>query len=220
MLADSNLLSNLAHELRQPLSTIESIAYYLELALSEANPKVRAQLERLRDSVAQSDNMLRDALALAQFAPPRPVTVDLDELFTEFAAPHFDLHLAAAPVTLDFLHARKMVETICSLFAHYGRVPHRAQVLTGLEPSGHVYVRVSGSGLHVAASSLALQLLEQIAAANALSLQVNLRNPESQEISLEIPCADAPALALASAPSALAASAAAGSDGLTSPDTP
>ena len=79
-----NLLCNLAHELRQPLSTIESIAYYLELALPNADPRVLEQLTRLRHLVAQSGWMISDSLALSQEPDSRPEAIDLDELLSEF----------------------------------------------------------------------------------------------------------------------------------------
>ena len=78
------LLHNLAHELRQPLSTIESIAYYLELALPHGDPRVLEQLTRLRHLVEQSGWILNDTLSLARPASGHPEAVDLDEMLSEF----------------------------------------------------------------------------------------------------------------------------------------
>lgn len=64
-----SILRHLVHELRQPLSGIESIAYYLEMALPDVEPKARTQFERLRRMVRQASWVLEDAGRLA-----RPLT--------------------------------------------------------------------------------------------------------------------------------------------------
>ena len=51
----ASVLRHAAHELRQPLSTMESIAYYLELILPDADERGREQLEKLRKLVEQSN---------------------------------------------------------------------------------------------------------------------------------------------------------------------
>ena len=52
-------IGELAHELRQPLSTIESLAYYLELT-SESD-HIRRQLERIRLMVDRANQILAQA---------------------------------------------------------------------------------------------------------------------------------------------------------------
>lgn len=52
-------IGELAHELRQPLSTIESLAYYLELT-SESD-HIRRQLERIRLMVDRANQILSQA---------------------------------------------------------------------------------------------------------------------------------------------------------------
>lgn len=77
-----DVVRHLSHELRQPLSTIESIAYYLGMVLPEEN-KVTLQLERLRHLVEQMNWSLTDAVHLLQAAPVSPQVLDLHELVTE-----------------------------------------------------------------------------------------------------------------------------------------
>ncbi len=57
--ADPFRIGELAHELRQPLSTIESLAYYLELT-SESD-HIRHQLERIRLMVDRANQILSQA---------------------------------------------------------------------------------------------------------------------------------------------------------------
>ena len=63
------VLGTLAHELRQPLSNIEAIAYYLSMILPSGDQNIQAQLVRIRELVEQSNSILSTALGLA---PPPP----------------------------------------------------------------------------------------------------------------------------------------------------
>ena len=59
------VLQTIAHELRQPLSAIESIAYYLSLVLPRDGGPARKQARRLQQLVEQSNWILTCALQLA-----------------------------------------------------------------------------------------------------------------------------------------------------------
>jgi signal transduction histidine kinase len=65
-----DVVCQLVHEVRQPLGGIESLAYYLELALEGGDEELREQCGRLRQLVTQAGWMLEDA-ALAAAAPAR-----------------------------------------------------------------------------------------------------------------------------------------------------
>jgi signal transduction histidine kinase len=69
-------LATVAHELRQPLSNIEAIAYYLSMILPRGDAKIQLQLARIRELVEQSDLILSNALGLetAPAAGQQPVT--------------------------------------------------------------------------------------------------------------------------------------------------
>lgn len=54
-------LARLLHEVRQPLSGIESIAYYLEIALESEDEEIRQQCSRIRTMVRQANWLLDDA---------------------------------------------------------------------------------------------------------------------------------------------------------------
>gem|GEM_PF-1989577 len=54
-------LARLLHEVRQPLSGIESIAYYLEMALESEDHEIRQQCARLRTMARQANWLLTDA---------------------------------------------------------------------------------------------------------------------------------------------------------------
>lgn len=63
------VIRNLVHELRQPLSALESIVFYLDLMVTDEDPKTRKQLRRLRQLVQRSDWTLSNAVLTAGAAP-------------------------------------------------------------------------------------------------------------------------------------------------------
>ncbi len=60
--AAETLVQELAHDLRQPLSEIESIAYYLELAGAGAPLRSREMLGKIQGLVAEADRLLSRAV--------------------------------------------------------------------------------------------------------------------------------------------------------------
>ena len=74
-----DVIRHLSHELRQPLSTIESIAFYLGMLFPE-QPKLAAQSDRLRRLVEHMNWVLTDAVHLVQAAPVNLQVLDLHEL--------------------------------------------------------------------------------------------------------------------------------------------
>ena len=57
------LVRDLIHELRQPLSSIEAIAYYLEMTLPPEQIQARLYMRRLQELVDQTSSALEDAAA-------------------------------------------------------------------------------------------------------------------------------------------------------------
>ena len=69
------VLSSMAHDLRQPLSNIEAIAYHLSLILPQNDQKIQAQLSRIRELVQQTDEILSSRVRDAAAPPPLPQSV-------------------------------------------------------------------------------------------------------------------------------------------------
>jgi len=97
--ASVDLLRSIAHELRQPLSTIESIAYYLSLVLPRDSGKVQEQLAQLQHLVEQSNWILTSGLQLIDPAPVSPELIDLEEIVTQGASSRPPS--AEVPMTLE-----------------------------------------------------------------------------------------------------------------------
>jgi signal transduction histidine kinase len=121
----ADVLRDVAHELRQPLSTIESIAYYLAMVLPRTDERAQAQLAAIRQLVEQSNWILTSALGLAGSTPvSERADVDFEELITQAAAslagpdrPCVRLALAGAlpSVHLDPVQGRELAESLLML---------------------------------------------------------------------------------------------------------
>jgi hypothetical protein len=68
----------LVHDLRQPLSTIEACADYLNLVLPSGDQRGRRQLELLQRQIGDASRILHDALMQAHDArvPPQALSAD------------------------------------------------------------------------------------------------------------------------------------------------
>ena len=64
-----DVLGAVAHDLRQPLSNIETIAYYLTLVLPKDDPKIQQQLERIRELVQETDQIIATCILMRDAEP-------------------------------------------------------------------------------------------------------------------------------------------------------
>lgn len=132
------MLRAIAHEIRQPLSTIESIAYYLSLALPD-NDKHREQLVRVQQLVEQSNWILSNGLGLADSRRAKPEQIDIEELIAQTISarpPSIDLPVvcelaAGLPlVELDPAYGRELIENLLGLFRQIATEAHPARLRT------------------------------------------------------------------------------------------
>ncbi len=63
-------LRTMVHDLRQPLSNIEAVAYYLSLVLPKSDSKIQAHLEHIRELVQQSSDILSTSVRQMSCAQP------------------------------------------------------------------------------------------------------------------------------------------------------
>jgi signal transduction histidine kinase len=149
--APLEVLRSVAHELRQPLSNIESIAYYLTLVLPCGDSKVKEQLSRIEELVEQSHWILSSALQLACPAAIAPEDVDLEEIITEAvsarpALSHADFCLELAGnlplVRLDPGQGRRLVDLLLMLFRQIATAAHPVTLRTCGLPDGGVQFEI------------------------------------------------------------------------------
>jgi signal transduction histidine kinase len=79
----AQLIRRLAHDLRQPLSSIECIGYYLDMVLGDQEPELQKQCETLRRMVQQAHWLLEDASLAATVRDAECGPVALDQLLAK-----------------------------------------------------------------------------------------------------------------------------------------
>jgi hypothetical protein len=73
-----DILADFAHQLRQPLSTLDALAFYLDLIAKPEDAQIHEQLRCMRSEIAHADQVLREGLGtlrasmLADVPPAAP----------------------------------------------------------------------------------------------------------------------------------------------------
>jgi signal transduction histidine kinase len=146
------LLRHLVHDLRQPLGSIESIAFFLDMVLAGADSRVKEQCLRLRQLVAQANWLLEDATLYTLCAGEPLAPVDLNGTLRQVAErrtrqdqrpPDLRLCAESSLVLLPAGRAPILFEHLCSLFADVAGVCEPVQVQTSLA-GDRLLLRMSG----------------------------------------------------------------------------
>ena len=145
MLADARraepltLIEALAHELRQPLSAIESTAYYLTMALPRGERRAQEHAWGLQRLIEQANWILSCALQLADTSPVSTQLLDVEELITQIVAARasdgaapVQLHLAGnlPLVSLDPARARHLIGSLLAMMTRGNYPEHILRVRT------------------------------------------------------------------------------------------
>lgn len=187
--ASADMLPTVAHELRQTLGTIESIAYYLSLVLPREDGKIHEQLARLLQLVEQSNWILSSGLRLADSLQVSPELVDVEELITQAVsarsaagdhAVRLDLQGSLPQVRLDPSLGRALIGNLLILFRQLATEAHTVLLRTSAEANG-VWIEISTAvpGYRSEAalgpgSALSIQSARQIVEAHSGSLSVEV----------------------------------------------
>ncbi len=138
-LLETAVLQDLVHELRQPLSAIESIAYYLGMVLPPHEDRAREHAGRIRQLIEQSNWILSCGLRLTGDDTPMPEALDLEEVITQAVAvrsaagepqPQLDLDGDLPLVQLDPAQARALVENLLILMTQNSSAGHPLRIRT------------------------------------------------------------------------------------------
>lgn len=197
-----DVLRTMTHDLRQPLGTIESIAYYLDLVLPREDAKAREHLRKIQLLVEQSNWILSNGMDLAEPREGRPAAVDLEEALTEAAAPWsldrqapVELHLSGDLPLIEFDPAqlRQLLQNLLSLLRQLSgaRQPTRAATAAA---GGVVWLTLSfgaaggeakGNLPAPAGVTLSLDHARRLAAANGAALETAWELPQHARARLE-----------------------------------
>ncbi len=74
------LSGSIAHEIRNPLATIDSTAYYLKRKLKDADEKTRSCLDRIIDQVKESTDIIQSLQDLAKLETPNKRRWDISDI--------------------------------------------------------------------------------------------------------------------------------------------
>jgi len=137
--AELALVETLVHELRQPLSAIESTAYYLTMVLPRTERRAQDHAACLQRLIEQANWILSCGLRLADASPMAPEPLDLEELITQTVAsriaeggrpPRLDLAGGLPLVRLDPGRARFLVEHLLAMMDGVSDAAHPVCVQT------------------------------------------------------------------------------------------
>jgi signal transduction histidine kinase len=112
-----DIVAHLAHELRQPLSAMESLSCYLEIVLPLHEAKARAQVSKMQELLRQTNWILSDAIHFLQAVRRHPVLMDWNETIMEIvseggATPGLDVEFfldeSIPPILFDLEQARHL----------------------------------------------------------------------------------------------------------------
>jgi signal transduction histidine kinase len=146
--AIDDVMRAVAHEIRQPLGAIESIAYYLTLVLPPGDGKAQEQLSRIQQLVDQANWILTSGLQLSESdSAPAPIEepVSLEEWITEAIAaqsgfldppPSRDLSGGPALVLLNPGQCRALAHNLLALFRGLATAAHPMRIRTEAQASG------------------------------------------------------------------------------------
>ena len=173
-------LRDIAHDLRQPLSTIEAIAYYLTLVLPRDDEKTHEQLDRLQHLVEQSNWILSNGLNLSEPLAPAPSGVDVEELITQTLAsrpgPCFRLELCGGlpQIEADQSMARSLIENLLTLFRQISTEQHPATVRTSYASGVVIQICTEAQGFRsIAGASLSLESARRMVEAHSGAFEVS-----------------------------------------------
>ena len=73
--SSEDILTDFAHQLRQPLSTLDALASYLDLIAKPEDAKMHEQLRLMHSEIANTDRILRDGVSTLRrlFFKPGPL---------------------------------------------------------------------------------------------------------------------------------------------------
>lgn len=139
-----DVLPRLLHEVRQPLCGIESIAYYLEMALEDHDDVIHQQCGKLRAMVRQASWLLDDAALGApihesgpHLAYPNDVVQDIAERLALHDERPLDLHLPghSPRVKLGEARLRRFLEHVLCFFHEVAEVAEPVRIWARQEES-------------------------------------------------------------------------------------
>ncbi len=208
------VVRHIAQEIRQPLSTIESITHYLNMVLPRTEAKARRQLGTLQDEIRHIQWILDDAIHFLNAVPPQRQLLDLTEVvarsFTEWGPEQgAGCTLLLEPeLPLVEVDLQQIEHLLRNLMTFFGRVsaPGRSIAVHTYAAASEVRLEITSGALEYApedieplfepfadrfpaGSGLALASARRIADAHGARLEVKSDPPASLSVVIAFPVA-------------------------------
>jgi nitrogen-specific signal transduction histidine kinase len=186
--ASADVLRTMAHELRQPLSTIESIAYYLTLVLPKDDEKVHELLARIQHLVEQSNWIVSSAQQLTDPILAAREPVQIDALIREIIlarsvlgdGPVLEIDEGLPSISANRALARALLNNLLTLFRAIATAEFPATLRVFREGAGVAIELVTDAPGYKSEASLgpgatlSLDSARRIAGAHAGSIELEL----------------------------------------------
>jgi signal transduction histidine kinase len=143
------MLVHLAHELRQPLSAIESMAFYMHMTAGQRDTAIAEQAERMRQMVDSAKWMLTDILHMLQTPPMTRKELDLARLAEEVLAESWirdglnlacQTNLPLRPVYADAAQIQHLLRGVMHFLRRHADSPAVSIVVAPVEDRGNITI--------------------------------------------------------------------------------
>lgn len=192
----------LTHELRQPLSCMEAITFYLDLIVPSDDLRVRQQIDKLRGLVDQMSTSIEDVVHLSQIAPSQPEVLDLNAIIEEatqesprVCPTRCELHLSdrTPRVRMDSAQLRHLIGSLVAFFQCYGEDRGVTHVHTYCGGAGiTLRIRREG-GPETPSGRLTLASARRIVEAHDGTMRFDSDPGKISVVTIRLPKADTPA---------------------------
>lgn len=156
----SDVIQHLVHELRQPLSALESIAYYLRLTANESSPAGH-QVDRLQQMVDNANWVVNDILHAFEIAAPVARAVDTQEIIADvleeaWISEGLDVQRDESALPLAFVDReqfRHLIRTVLHFVRHAAPI-RRTVAITFCEVGDMLHIEFLAQAPNVALENL------------------------------------------------------------------
>ena len=154
---------SIGHDLRNPLSVIQSSLYILSRLIGDDARGLR-HVERIRHQVSLCDGIIRNLLQLARNRPPRRSLIGFEEVFHKACSsltvpPGIDVQLTVADGVVLYADAGLLGQALSNLIDNavkaYGREPGVIRVTVHSDREDHVLIEVVDEGPGFSAEAIA-----------------------------------------------------------------